>query len=219
MWKLDHQESLAPKIWCFWTMVWEKTLRVLGIGRRSIQSILKEISPECSLEGLMLKLKLQYFGHLMWRTESLEKPWCWERLKAEREGDDRGWHGWMASKTWWTWVSPRFMSCWCTGKPGVQKSMGCKELTEWLNWRQSLAYFQGRKWSWGANHKWWRKVNSRIWLQAQREPRWICQWPETFHIPRANARRVLQRQRSAPVNIKKPPPRPKYIPSLSFLFV
>ena len=64
--------------------------------------------------------------------------------------------------------------------------MGCKELdmTEWLNWRLSLAYLQGRKWSWGVNCKWWGKVNSRIWLQAQREPWWICQWLEAFHVPK-----------------------------------
>ena len=74
------------QLWC-----WRKVLRVPWTARRSNYSILKEISPEYSLEGLMLKLKLQYFGHLMQRTDSLERPWCWERLKAGREGDDRGW--------------------------------------------------------------------------------------------------------------------------------
>ena len=69
MWKLDCEESWAPKNWCFWTVV----LRVSWTARRSNQSILKEISPGCSLEGLMLKLKLQYFGHLIWRVDSLEK--------------------------------------------------------------------------------------------------------------------------------------------------
>ena len=73
-------------------------------ARRSNLSILKEISPEYSLKGLMLNLKLQYFGHLMQRTDLLEKPWCWERLKVGGEGDDRAWDGWMASLTWWTWV-------------------------------------------------------------------------------------------------------------------
>ena len=66
-------KSWASKNWCFWTMVLEETLRVPWTARRSNQSILKEISPEYSLEGLMLKLKLQYFGHLMWRTDSFEK--------------------------------------------------------------------------------------------------------------------------------------------------
>ena len=68
-----------------------RLLRVPWTERRSNQSILKEISPEYSLEGLMLKLKLQYFGHLLRRTDSLEKTWWWERLKAGAEGDNRGW--------------------------------------------------------------------------------------------------------------------------------
>ena len=74
MWELDYKESWAPKNWCFWTAVLKKTiLRVPWTARRSNKSILKAISPGCSLEGLMLKLKLQYFGHLMWRLDSLEK--------------------------------------------------------------------------------------------------------------------------------------------------
>ena len=90
MWELDYKESRVLKYWCFWTMGFRRLLRVSWTARRSNQSILKEISPEYSLEGLMLKLKLQYFGHLMWRTDSLERPWCWERLKVGGEGDNRG---------------------------------------------------------------------------------------------------------------------------------
>ena len=74
MWETDYKESWVFKNWCFWTVVLEKTLqRVPRTARRSNKSILKEISPECSLEGLTLKLKLQYFGHLMRRVDSLEK--------------------------------------------------------------------------------------------------------------------------------------------------
>ena len=73
MWELDCEESWASKNWCFWTVVLEKTRESLGLQSRSNQSILK-ISPGCTLEGLMLKLKLQYFGHLMWRTDSFEEP-------------------------------------------------------------------------------------------------------------------------------------------------
>ena len=73
MWELDHKESWALKNWCFWTVVLEKTLGSPLDWRRSNQSILKEINPEYSLEGLMLKLKLQYFGHLMRSMDSLEK--------------------------------------------------------------------------------------------------------------------------------------------------
>ena len=81
-WRID-----AFQLWC-----WRRLLRVPLNAKRANQSILKEISPEYSLGRLMLKLKLQYFGHLMQRTDSLEKTWCWERLKAE-EGEDRGWDG------------------------------------------------------------------------------------------------------------------------------
>ena len=84
MWELDYKESWVPNNWCFWTVVLEKSLE-----SSLKQSILKEISPEYSLAGLMLKLKLQYFGHLMRRIYHWKRPWCWERLKAGGEGDDR----------------------------------------------------------------------------------------------------------------------------------
>ena len=124
MWELDYKETWAPKNWCFWTMVLEKTLESPWTSRRSNQSILKDISPEYALERLMLKLKLQYFDHLMWRTDSLQRPWCWERLKAGGEGDNRGWDVWMATPTQraWVWVNSR--SWWWTGRPGVLQSMG-----------------------------------------------------------------------------------------------
>ena len=92
---------------------------------RSNQSILKGISTEYLLEELMLKF--QYFGHLMWRTDSLERLWCWERLKVGEE-DDRGWDGWMTSPTQWTWVWVSSRSWWWTGKPGVLQSMGSQRV-------------------------------------------------------------------------------------------
>ena len=84
MLELAHKESWVLKNRCFWTVVLGKTLRVPWTARRSNQSILKEISPEYSLEGLMLKLKLQYFGHLMRRTDSLEKTLIWGKIKGRR---------------------------------------------------------------------------------------------------------------------------------------
>ena len=87
MWELDYTESWVLKNWCFWTVVWRRLLRVPWTARRSNQSILKEISPKYSLEGLILKLKLQYFGHLMWRTDSLENTLIWGKI----EGGRRGW--------------------------------------------------------------------------------------------------------------------------------
>ena len=89
MWELDYKESWALKNWCFWTVVLEKTLERPLAARRSNQSILKEISPEYSLEGLMLKLKLQYFGHLMHRTDSLEKTLMLGKIEGRRRGGQR----------------------------------------------------------------------------------------------------------------------------------
>ena len=84
MWELGHEESWALKNWCFWTVVLEPLLRVPWTARRSNQSIVKEISPEYSLEGLMLKLKFQDFGHLMWRTDSLEKTLILGKIEGWR---------------------------------------------------------------------------------------------------------------------------------------
>ena len=98
---------------------WRRLLRVPWTARTSNQFILKEISPGCSLEGLILKLKLQYFGHLMWRVDSLEKTLMLRGIGAGGEGDDRGWDGWMTSPTRWTWVSVNSGSWWWTGRPGV----------------------------------------------------------------------------------------------------
>ena len=124
----------AFELWC-----WRRLLRVPRTARRSNQSILKEISPGCTLEGVLLKLQLQYFGHLMWRTDC-KIPWYWERLRAGGEGDHRGWEGWMASPTQWTWVWVDSGNWWWTGKPGVQRFMGLHEsdMTQLLNWKTKL---------------------------------------------------------------------------------
>ena len=121
--KAECRRIDAFELWC-----WRRLLRVPWTARRSNQSILKEISPGISLEGMMLKLKLQYFGHLMWRADSLKRLWCWEGLGAGGEGDDRGWDGRMASLTWWTWVWVGTGSWWWTGKPGVLQSMGSQRV-------------------------------------------------------------------------------------------
>ena len=88
MWELDYKESWEPKNWCFWPVVLEKTLESSLTARRSNQSILKEINPEYSLARLMMKLKLQYFGHLMQRTDSLEKTLMLGKIEGRRR---RGW--------------------------------------------------------------------------------------------------------------------------------
>ena len=126
-----------------------RLLRVPWTARRSNQSILKESSPGCSLKGLMLKLKLQYFGHLMQRADSLEKTLgkdSWEWLRAGGEGNDRGWDGWMASPTRWAWVWVNSRSWWWTGRPGVLQSMVLQravtesDMTEQLNWTELLQF-------------------------------------------------------------------------------
>ena len=92
MWELGCKENWVLKNWCFWTVVLEKTLESPRMVRRSNQSILKEISPGCSLEGLMLKLKLQYFGHLMPRADSFEKPLMLGKIEGRRRrGQQRMW--------------------------------------------------------------------------------------------------------------------------------
>ena len=133
--KVERRRIDAFELW-----YWRRLLRVPLTARRSNQSILKEISPECSLEGLMLKLKLQYFGHLMWRADSFEKTLMHERLKAG-EGDNRRWDGWMASPTQWTWVWVNSWSWWQTGRPGMLRFMGSQRVghdgVSELNWRNN----------------------------------------------------------------------------------
>ena len=127
-WRIDAFEP-----WC-----WRRLLRVPWTARRSNQSILKEISPVCSLEGMMLKLKLQYFGHLMWRVDSLEKTdaerdWGQEE-KGTTEDEMAGWHHWLdgCGSQWTPGVGD--------GQGGLacRDSWGCKELdtTERLNWTE-----------------------------------------------------------------------------------
>ena len=129
-WRID-----AFELWC-----WRRLLRVPWTARRSSQSILKDISPGCSLEGMMLKLKLQYFGHLCEELTHWERLWCWEGLGAEGEGDDRGWDGWMASPTRCTWVWVNSRSWLWTGRPGVLHFMGLQRVGhDWateLNWSE-----------------------------------------------------------------------------------
>ena len=133
-WRID-----AFELWC-----WRRLLRLPWTARRSNQSILKEISPGCSLVGLMLKLKLQYLAIWCEELTHLKRPWCWERLRAGGEEDDRGWDGWMASPTQWTWDWVDSRSWWWTGRPVVlwftrlQSQMWLSDWTELKSLRLSL---------------------------------------------------------------------------------
>ena len=131
--KAEHWRIDAFELWC-----WRRLLRVPWTARRPNQSILKEISPEYSLEGLSWSWNSNTLATWCEELTHWKSSWCWERLKAEGEGDNRGWAGWMTSPTQWTWVWVNSRSWWWTGKPGVLQSMGSQTAGhDWateLNW-------------------------------------------------------------------------------------
>ena len=139
--KAERRRIDAFELWC-----WRRLLRAPWTARRSNKSILKEISPEYSLEGLMLKLKLQYLrlpdakNWLIWKDPDAGKDWG-----EEEKGTTEGWDGWMASPTQWTWVWASSESWWWTGKSGVLQSMGSQRVGhDWateLNWTECKISF------------------------------------------------------------------------------
>ena len=139
MWELYHKEwalrTDAFELWC-----WRRLLGIPWTSSRSNQSILKEISPEYSLEGLMLKLKLQYFGHMMQRADILKNTLMLGKIEGRGEGDYRGQDGLMVSLTQWTWVWASSRRSWRTGKPAVLQSTGLQRVGhDWATeqqWKQ-----------------------------------------------------------------------------------
>ena len=119
--------------------VGEDSWESLGVQGRSDQSILKAISPECLLEGLMLKLKLQYFGQLMWKTDSFEKTLMLRKIEGGRRSEWQRRSGWIASLTQWTWVWVNSGSWWWTGRPGTLQSMGSPRVRH--NWVTELKLY------------------------------------------------------------------------------
>ena len=146
MWELDHKEGWVLKNWCFQTVML-KILRVPWIARRSNQSILKEISPKYSLEGLMLKLKLQYLDHLMQRADLLEKTLTLGKIEGRRRGQQR--MRWLDGITNLMDMSlSKLWELWWTGKPGVLQSMGSQRVrhdwaTELIELHKSPLYNTG----------------------------------------------------------------------------
>ena len=137
MWELDYKESWVPNNWCFCAVVLEKTLESpLDCKEISIQSILKEISPGCSLEGLMLKLKVQYFGHLMWRADSFEKTLMLEKIDGRKRRGRRRmrWLDGITDSMDWVHVSSG--SWWWTGKPIMLQTMESQRVRH--NWVTEL---------------------------------------------------------------------------------
>ena len=138
MWELDQKEGWAPKNWCFWTVMLEKTLEsplnckeIKPVNPKGNQSWIFIGMTDAEAEAPILCTWCEEPTH--WK-----RPWCWERLKAGEEGVDRGWGGWMASLTRWTWVWASAGSWWWTGKPGVLQSMGSQRVG--YNWTTELSY-------------------------------------------------------------------------------
>ena len=138
MWELDYKESWVPKNWCFCTVVLEKTLQN-PMDCKEIQPV----NPKGNQSWIFIgRTDAEAEIPILWLTVTknthLKRPWCWERLKAGGEGDNKGRDGWMASLTQWTWVWASSRSWWWTGKPGVLQSMGSQRVEhDWvteLNW-------------------------------------------------------------------------------------
>ena len=138
MWELDYKESWVPKNWCFWSMALEKTLE----GSLDCKDIQAGNQSWIFTGRTDAEAELQYLATWCEELTHWKRPWCWERLNAGAEGDDREWDGWMASPTWWTWVWVGSGSWWWTGKPDVLQSMGSQRIEhDWateLNWPHSV---------------------------------------------------------------------------------
>ena len=192
MWELDYKESWAPKNWCFWTVVLENTLES-PLDCKEIQPVHpKGDSPGCSLEGLMLKLKLQYFGHLMRSADLLEKTLMLGKIEGMRR---RGWDGGMASLIHWIWVWVSSGRWWRTGRRavvhGVAKSR--TRLSDWTDWAElekpkklrswhlvpSLHGKQmGKQWKQGQTLFSWAPKSLQPWLTATMKLKDACSLEE-----------------------------------------
>ena len=148
MWELDCEESWAPKNWCFWTVVLEKTLESL-LDCKEIQPVHPKGDQSWAFIGrTIVEAETPIHGHLIEELTHLKRPWCWERLRAGGQGDDRGWDDWMASPTQWTWVWVNSRSLWWTGRPGVLQSMGSQSLKRLSDWTE--LHFSLFCWLWGV---------------------------------------------------------------------
>ena len=142
MWELDCEESWAPENWCFWTVVLEKTLES-PLDCKEIEPVHSKGDQPCDFFGRNGTLTTSCKELTHWK-----RLWCWEGLGTGGEGDDRGWDGWMASLTRWTWVWVNSRSWWWTGRPGVLRFTGSQRVgQDWaaeLNWRVTK---QTKKWA------------------------------------------------------------------------
>ena len=143
MWELDYKESWVPKNWCYWTVVLQKTLEN-PLDCKEIKSVHPKGNKSWHWKDWCWSWNSNTLATWCEELTHWKRPWCWERLKAGGEGDDRGWDGWMASQTRWTWIGESSRSWWWTGKPGVLQSLWRQrvEHTEQLSWTDRYAIFQ-----------------------------------------------------------------------------
>ena len=131
MWELDYKESWALKNWCFWTVVLEMMILENPLDCKEIQPVHPKGDQSWVFIG---RTDVEVETPILWPPDvknwvsNHKRPWCWERLRAGGEGDDRGRDGWMASPTQWTWVWVSSVSWWWTGRPGVLQSMGLQRV-------------------------------------------------------------------------------------------
>ena len=139
MWELDHKKTWVIKNWLFWTVMLEKTLES-PLNSKKIKSVNQGNQPWILIRRTDADWSSNTLATSWEELIHWKRPWCWKRLKAGGEGDDRGWDSWMASLTRWTWVWASSGSWWWTGKPGVLQSMGCQRVRHnWgteLNWTE-----------------------------------------------------------------------------------
>ena len=149
MWELDCEESWVPKNWCFWTVVLEKALES-PLDCKEIQPVHPKGDQSWVFIG---RTDVEAEALIIWPPDAkswfLWRLWCWERFEAGEEGDNRGWDGWMASLTQWTWVWVNSGSWWWTGRPGVLQFMGSQRVEhDWateLNWTHMQKQMKGCK--------------------------------------------------------------------------
>ena len=171
---LDYKESWAQKNWCFWTVVLEKTLES-PLDCKAIQLVHPKGDQSWVFIG---RTDIEAETPVLWppdvKSWLWKRPWCWERLRAGREGDDRGWDGWMASLTQWTGVWVDSGSWWWTGRPGMLWFMGLQRVRhDWateLNWTEKIGRYNGRNTSlaWHFYAWYWYPPDHDLISQSQR---------------------------------------------------
>ena len=168
--RVGLERKLSAEGLMLWTVVLEKTLES-PLDCKEIQPVHHKGDQSWALEGLMLKLKLQYFGHLMWIADSSEKTLMLGKIEGRRRRGDRGWDGWMASPTQWTWVWVDSGSWWWTGRPGVLQSMGSQRVR--YDWATELNWTTGKEMTLTSSRN--IHVGRHVELKLIQSPYFICE--------------------------------------------